>query len=213
MVKQAALWVRQGESPGLVIIDALASAGCPSDGSDISPWWNQHVKPFGTSQTMVMGDHIPKRAEDRAPGAIGSTHKRSFLTGVSLLVDGKAWTKSEDGRMILTNQKDRHSVLPAGPNKPVAAIVGKHVDGRLVLTVEPPSDKERGADLRQRVVNALTLAEPEGIRTTTDMAQAVGCKKAALTSILIKLAEDGVIEKAKDDGADLYRIAREDTPF
>ena len=94
LVKQAALWVKQGTGPGLVIIDALASAGCPSDGSDVAPWWTKHVKPFGTDVTIALGDHIPKRSEDRAPGAIGSTHKRSFLTGVSLLVDGKAWTKT-----------------------------------------------------------------------------------------------------------------------
>ena len=213
LVKQAALWVKQGDGPGLVIIDALASAGCPSDGSDISPWWDTHVKPFGTGQTMALGDHIPKRAEDRAPGAIGSTHKRSFLTGVSLLVDGKPWTKSDDGRMVLTNQKDRHSVLPAGPNKPVAAIVGQHIDGLLRLTVEPPSDKERGADLRARVVNALTLAEPDGIRTTTTLAEKVGCKKAALTKPLLELVEEGIAEKVTDGRADVYRIAREETPF
>ena len=213
LVKQAALWVKQGNGPGLVIIDALASAGCPSDGSDISPWWNQHVKPFGTDVTVALGDHIPKRSEDRAPGAIGSTHKRSFLTGVSLLVDGNPWTKTENGRMRLTNQKDRHSDLPAGPNKVVASIVGQHVDGVLVLRVEPPTDKEQGADIRQRVINALTLAEPDGIRTTTKVAKAVGCKRQALDKVLPGLAEEGVIEKVEDGNADLYRIAREDTPF
>ena len=83
----------------------------------------------------------------------------------------------------------------------------------LKLTVEPPSDKERGADLRERVVNALTLAEPDGIRTTTNIAKAVGCKKNALTTVLLKLADDGVIEKVEDGKADVYRVAREDTPF
>ena len=213
LVQQAALWVQHGDGPGLVVIDALASAGCPSDGSDISPWWNQHVKPFGTNQTMALGDHIPKRSEDRAPGGIGSTHKRSFLTGVALLADGQAWSKNDDGRIRLTNQKDRHSVLPAGPNKVVAVVVGKHVDGVLVLSVEPPTDKERGTDITQRVVNALTLAEPEGIRTTTKLATAVGCKKGALTEPLRALVESGVIEKVKDGTADLYRIAREDALF
>ena len=213
LVKQAALWVKQGDAPGLVVIDALSSAGCPSDGSDISPWWDTHVKPFGTDVTMVLGDHRPKRAEDRAPGGIGSVHKRSFLTGVLLLAEGKPWTTDDDGRITLTNQKDRHSVLPAGLYKPVAAVVGKHKGGRLVLTVEPPSDKERGADLRERVVNALTLAEPDGIRTVTTLAKAVGCKRQALDKLLPQLAADGVIEKVQEGAADLYRVAREDTPF
>ena len=213
LVRQAALWVRQGSAPGLVIIDALASAGCPSDGSDISPWWEKHVKPFGKDQTIVLGDHRPKRAEGRAPGGAGSVHKRSFLSGVLLLADGQPWTDTEDGRITLTNQKDRHSVLPAGMNKAVAAVVGKHVDGLLTLTVQPPSDKERGADIQARIMNALTLAEPDGIRTTTKIAEAVGCKKAALTTPLRQLVDGGAIEKVADGKADVYRIAREDTPF
>ena len=94
LVKQAALWVKQGDGPGLVIIDAMASAGCPSDGADISPWWDKHVKPFGTDQTILLGDHRPKRAEGRAPGGAGSVHKRSFLSGVLLLADGQPWTDS-----------------------------------------------------------------------------------------------------------------------
>ena len=213
LVKQAALWVKQGDAPGLVIIDAMASAGCPSDGANISPWWDQFVKPFGTSQTMVMGDHRPKREEGRAPGGAGSVHKRSFLTGVLLLAEGNPWTKDDDGRITLTNQKDRHSVLPSGLYKAAAAVVGKHDEGLLNLTVVPPSDKERGADLRERVVNALTLAEPSGIRTTTNIAKAVGCKKNDLTVVLRGVVEDGVVEMVKDGKADVYRIAREDTPF
>lgn len=213
LVIQAALWVQQGETPGLVVVDALSSAGCPSDGSDITPWWDAFVKPFGTSQTMVLGDHRPKRAMDRAPGGIGSVHKRSFLTGVLLLADGQPWTKDDDGRITLVNQKDRHSILPAGLYKPVASIVGKHVDSVLVLTVEPPTDKERGADLRERIVNALTLSEPTGIRTVAKLAKSVGCKRQALDKLLPQLMEGGVIEKVADGKADLYRIAREDTPF
>ena len=113
----------------------------------------------------------------------------------------------------MTNQKDRHSVLPAGLNKPVAGIVGKHVDGLLTLTALPPSDKERGASLEDRIINTLTLAEPDGIRTTTKLAEAVGCKKSALTTPLSKMVAGGVVEKAQDGKADVYRIAREDTPF
>ena len=82
-LKQAALFVKQGKVTGLVIIDAVNSAGCPSDGADVAPWFKSHVAPFGKDVTVLMLDHIPKRSDDRAPGAIGSTHKRSVLTGVS----------------------------------------------------------------------------------------------------------------------------------
>ena len=196
-----------------MVIDAMSSAGCPSDGADVLPWWDAHVKPFQPSTTVLLGDHRPKRSEDRAMGGIGSVHKRSFLTGVSLLLDGIPWTQHTDGRLTLTNHKDRHGVLTAGIGKKVGAVVGKHVDGVLTITVEPPTDKERGADLTERVVNALTIAEPEGIRTATKLATAVGCKRQALDKVLPMLVEAGAIEKVEDGKADLYRIAREDSLF
>ena len=61
-------WVKQGEIAGLVVIDACNSAGCPSDGADVSPWFQAHVDPFGKDVTMLLLDHIPKRSDDRAPG-------------------------------------------------------------------------------------------------------------------------------------------------
>ena len=87
-MKQAALFVNQGDAKGMVVIDAVNSAGCPSDGTDVSPWFASHVHPFGKDATVLLLDHIPKRSDDRAPGAIGSTHKRSVLTGVSFAGGG-----------------------------------------------------------------------------------------------------------------------------
>ena len=46
-LKQAALFVTQGKVTGLVIIDAVNSAGCPSDGADVAPWFKSHIEPFG----------------------------------------------------------------------------------------------------------------------------------------------------------------------
>ena len=76
-LKQAALFVRQGEVTGLVIIDAVNSAGCPSDGADVAPWFKSHVEPFGKDVTVLMLDHIPKRSDDRAPGG-DRLHAQAF---------------------------------------------------------------------------------------------------------------------------------------
>ena len=213
-LQQAALWVKQGDVAGLVIIDACNSAGCPSDGTDVSPWFESHVDPFGKDVTMLLLDHIPKRTDDRAPGAIGSTHKRSRLTGVSLLIEGKAWTPKDDGRVTLRNEKDRHGVLPAGMGKIVGVISGNHVDGKLELRAEPPTNADSGANAKDRVVNALTVAEPSGIRTARAMEQAAGGNKAAVRGAIGELVTEGVIDVSTGKGGiKVYALAREDMPF
>ena len=207
-LKQAALFVRQGKVTGLVIIDAVNSAGCPSDGADVAPWFKSHVEPFGKDVTVLMLDHIPKRSDDRAPGAIGSTHKRSVLTGVSLLVEGKAWTRREPGRVTLRNHKDRHGVLPAGLGKVVAAITGEYKDGVLALEAIPPSVREDGGDIPDRIMAALSEAGDDGIRGKAIMRKRVAGKAVSVDAALVDMESEGVIEVTKEGPAMVYRIAR-----
>ena len=207
-LKQAALFVTQGTVTGLVIIDAVNSAGCPSDGADVAPWFKSHIEPFGKDTTVLMLDHIPKRSDDRAPGAIGSTHKRSVLTGVSLLVEGKAWTRSEAGRVTLRNHKDRHGVLPAGLGKVVAAITGEYKDGTLTLDAIEPNVREDGGEIADRIIEALTAAGDDGIRGKGIMRKRVAGKAANVDAALLEMASEGVIEVAKDGAAMVYRLAR-----
>ena len=206
-MKQAALWVNQGDVMGMVVIDACNSAGCPSDGSDVSRWFGTHVAPWGKDVTILLIDHIPKREDDRAPGQIGSVHKRSMLTGVGLLLQGKAWDKKNDGRITLTSEKDRHSVLPAGIYQKVAAITGTHVDGVLQIVVNSPTNDDTGATLRDKIVNAIMVDEPTGIRTMTTLIRAVGGKAAKVRPELDRLIADGVIARSKDGKADVFHIA------
>ena len=71
-------------------------------------------------------------SEGPCAGRGGSVHKRSFLTGVLLLAEGHPWTKEDDGRILLVNQKDRHSAsYRAGLYKPVAVVVGEHDQRRV----------------------------------------------------------------------------------
>ena len=207
-LKQAALFVKQGKVTGLVIIDAVNSAGCPSDGADVAPWFKSHVAPFGKDVTVLMLDHIPKRSDDRAPGAIGSTHKRSVLTGVSLLVEGKAWTRKEPGRVTLRNHKDRHGVLPAGLGKVVAAITGEYKDGVLTLDAIAPNVREDGGDIADRIMEALIAAGDDGIRGKSIMRKRVGGKTVNVDAALVDMESEGLIEVTKQGAAMVYRIAR-----
>ena len=207
-MKQAALFVNQGEAKGMVVIDAVNSAGCPSDGSDVSPWFASHVHPFGKDATVLLLDHIPKRSDDRAPGAIGSTHKRSVLTGVSLLVEGRAWTRKEPGRVTLRNHKDRHGVLPAGLGKVVATITGETIDGVLTLAAIPPSLREDGGDVAARIMEALTEAGEDGIKGKGKMRKTVAGKGVTVDAALADMEADGLIDVVKEGAAIVYRIAR-----
>ena len=207
-MKQAALFVNQGEAKGMVVIDAVNSAGCPSDGTDVSPWFASHVHPFGKDATVLMLDHIPKRSDDRAPGAIGSTHKRSVLTGVSLMVEGKAWTRKEPGRVTLRNHKDRHGVLPAGLGKVVATITGETQEGILYLEAVPPSLREDGGDVTARIIEALTEAGEDGIKGKGKMRKTVAGKGVSVDAALADMESEGVIDVVKEGAAMVYRIAR-----
>ena len=207
-MKQAALFVNQGDAKGMVVIDAVNSAGCPSDGTDVSPWFRTHVHPFGKDATVLLLDHIPKRSDDRAPGAIGSTHKRSVLTGVSLLVEGKAWTRKDPGRVTLRNHKDRHGVLPAGLGKVVATITGETVDGVLQLEAIPPSLREDGGDVAARIMEALTETGEDGIKGKGLMRKTVAGKGVTVDAALADMEADGLIDVVKEGTVIVYRIAR-----
>ncbi len=47
-VAEAQEWLRGASEPGqsLVVIDAAETAGCPSDGRDVTPWYKSHVDPW-----------------------------------------------------------------------------------------------------------------------------------------------------------------------
>ncbi len=140
-------WLERGDYPGLVIIDACESAGCPVDGSDVKPWMARFVEPFKAKGIgVLMLDHIPKNSEGRADGPIGSNYKFSSLNGVGLRVSGKPWNQKVGGRITLTSEKDRQGQLPVGLHEKVAVITGDYVDDVFTYAVGKTTG-EKATDL------------------------------------------------------------------
>ena len=91
-------WQMGGDGPALVVIDAAASSGAPSDGGDVEPWLKTFVKPFeDEGHTLLVIDHVPKQRVGRADGPIGSARKLQAVTGAALDLSGIAWTQKKDG--------------------------------------------------------------------------------------------------------------------
>ena len=99
-------WIGRGGPFSVVVVDAVESHGCPSDGSPINEWWESHVSPWrSTDCAVLLLDHVPKRRQDRPKGGIGSVHKLSRLDGAGLRVSGAPWTKREPGALHLYPEK------------------------------------------------------------------------------------------------------------
>ena len=153
-------WIGRGGPFSVVVVDAVESHGCPSDGSPINEWWESHVKPWrSTDCAVVLLDHVPKRRQDRPKGGIGSVHKCRDWTGAGIRISGNPWTKRESGALNLYPQKDRHGDIPGNPTTPAAVIVGDYwalPDGESAFKVAIEAPKATGGDtLEIRVLEAL----------------------------------------------------------
>ena len=207
-VNEARSWLRSGKLGGLVIIDAAESAGCPSDGADVGPWFKSAVTPFRDNGAGVLVlDHIPKRREDRADGAIGSQHKLAKVDGVALLIAGKPWTARDGGKVTLTVQKDRHGQLPAPSGKKVAVIAGAWQDGAFAYSVDPPTSADMGIDIPTRIFEVLDGA-PDGITGQRQLREMVKCGPNAITEPLREMVDTGDVVVDRVGKANRYRIAR-----
>ena len=68
-VPEGHLWPLEG----LVVIDSATSAGCPTDGGNIEPWWDKVVRPWSNpidSWAVLLLDHTPRGDPGRAIGSI-----------------------------------------------------------------------------------------------------------------------------------------------
>ena len=197
-----------------VIIDAAESSGCPSDGSPVNEWLAKVVLPWrntGADTGCLVADHIPKTKQDRPDGPIGSQRKMAAVDGISMLVSGYCWTKTKNGKIILTNDKDRTGSY--GRKEPVATIVGTwEGDGdsrTFTHSISPPTKDASGDNTGGHIINVINDAGDAGFSGKSNLFKAVGGNRNVVFRTIDSLVEGGFITMTKDKGTDIYRLTEE----
>ena len=202
----AQAWLMRGQRPGLVVIDSCESAGCPSDGGAVKPWFDRYVQPWITiGATILLLDHVPKKREDRPLGPIGSTHKRSKVDGAAIFVTGTPWNKQDGGKLLLVNHKDRAGDLMVSPNKPIATISVSHVGGLLAYTITAPEkDETDSQEVADNLLYEIAKLGSDGV-TGSRAVRALVKHKGKTADIAIEdLLKAGLVDRYKVGQAWLY---------
>ena len=202
----AQAWLMQGQRPGLVVIDSCESAGCPSDGGAVKPWFDKFCKPWESiGATLLLLDHVPKRKEERPLGAIGSTHKRSKMTGAAIFVTGTPWNQLEGGKLLLVNHKDRAGQLMVSPNKPICNIIATYVEGVLAYTITPPEREDiDAAQVADSLLFEIAKMGSEGVTGSRSVRALVKHKGKTADIALEDLQKAGLVDRYKVGQAWLY---------
>ena len=203
-------WLNRGEGVGLMVIDAAESSGAPSDGKDVMPWLGEIVDPWKEGElTIAVIDHTPKQKEDRPRGQIGSGRKLAAVDGAALFVTGVPWTKTSDGVIKMINHGDRGGDLPVPLHKVVATITGKHKDGVLTYSIDPPNadGSEDSRDLTDQLLEQIALRGDEGVRTGENVRNLIKGGKAIEKDYALKdLLAMGLVSKTEDGRAFVYTV-------
>ena len=189
-----------GADNSLVVIDAAESAGCPSDGKDVAPWYREMVNPWKVAGIGVLVlDHVPKQRIDRPLGPIGSNHKRAAVNGSSVFVSGTPWNKSVGGGIKLTNHKDRNGDLPAGLGKTIALITGEYVDGVLQYKITPPSKDTEDVmdDVSEELLEKIAATGFDGVRGQRAVRALLKANHKAVDAALVELLSNGLVAYTK----------------
>ena len=197
-----------------VIIDAAESSGCPSDGSEVNGWLEKVVLPWRNATVdtgVLVADHIPKTKDNRPDGPIGSQRKMAAVDGVSMLVSGYCWTKTKNGKIILTNDKDRTGSY--GCKEPVATIVGEWEGDGDARTfrhrITTPTKDDSGAHVGGHIINVINEAGEDGFAGKSNLFRAVGGNRNAVFRVIESLVDGGLVTMSKDKGTDVYRLTEE----
>ena len=187
------------ESPlSLVVIDAAESAGCPSDGSDVVPWFRMMVDPWlEAGAAVIVLDHVPKRREDRARGGIGSQHKLARIDGAALYVSGTPWNKQVGGGMKLTVHKDRPGDLPASVGKQVAMLKGEHKDGILRYSIVAGGDTDDDESVADELLYKIAATGFDGVKGARGIRELIKGRGKATDAALVELMENGLVSYTK----------------
>ena len=212
-VKDAMCWGVNGDRAPLVVVDAAASGGCPSDGSEVKKWYAQHVEPWQRQGfTVILIDHVAKRSTEKLEGGLGSTHKLAVIDGVALQAEGRAWTPNKNGKVRLTVHKDRVGSI-GGRGDTAAVVVGTHkqISGFAYLDieiVEPLKDQPETAapTLPEHLETVLADAGSGGVRGHANLRGLVKGATAEKDEALQALIDSGRVECLKDGHALNYRL-------
>ena len=133
----------------------------------------------------------------RPDGPIGSARKLQATTGAALDLSGIAWTQRKDGVVKLSNHKDRFGALPASRQQAVARIYGRHVDGTLTLSIEPPEAEDNIESAYMPTLRALKNAGPDGAQGQKAMRDLVVGRGSQRDKTIGDLVDLGFILKTR----------------
>ena len=167
-LKSARRWLTAGFENSLVVVDAAESAGCPSDGSDVAPWFKHHVDPWREAgAAVIVLDHVPKHREGRPRGGIGSQHKLARIDGAAIAVGGRPWTKRTGGRLFLQIHKDRPGDLPGSLGSTIAVVIGdyREIDGHWCFSyaIEVPEKQPTRTEVTRQLLGAIANLGTKGV--------------------------------------------------
>ena len=201
--QELAAWL--GEVPNsFIVIDAAESAGCPSDGGDVVPWYKANIDVWLMAGVgVLLLDHVPKRREDRPKGGIGSQHKLARIDGVALYISGVPWNKQTGGGMKLTVHKDRQGDLPAATGKVAAVIKGVYKDGVLDYSITAPTDDDI-PDVADALLDKIAKAGFDGVSGQRNIRTLVKGRGKDIDTALSELISNGLVERVKDGKAYTY---------
>ena len=206
-------WLTGVDGPALIVIDAAASSGAPSDGGDVEPWLRKFVQPFADAgHTILVIDHVAKQKVGRPDGPIGSARKLQATTGAALDLSGIAWTQKKDGVVKLTVHKDRFGALPAPRRQPVARIYGRHVQGSLTLSIEPPEAEDNPVEAFTPMLKALA-EHPDGVVGKAAMRELVTGRVQKKDTLIAEALTEGYILKDKPANKVRYRVSETGLEF
>ena len=206
-------WLAEAGQYSLVVIDAAESSGAPSDGAPVTEWFKNMLDPFRRRKRSVgvlVLDHVPKQRRDRPRGAIGSQAKLAKVDGAAFGLSGRPWTKTEDGVMTLRLEKDRPGDVPGRPGSRVATITGRTVNGKLTITIDPPTNNDDDVlDMPMMLLEAIGAAGAEGIKGVKTLYSKVKGKSQAKQEALSELIGDGLVVQSKSGQSKVLTITEE----
>ena len=128
-----------------------------------------------------------------------------------MFLDGKPWTKRDDGKVMLRVHKDRLGDLDAAVKKVVAVVEVTHSeDGKLEYTIRPPdADAETAEDVTMPLLEAIASHGHQGVRTHKAVRELLKAGHRVIDPALEDLIKMGYVAKGEDGRAHVFVVTPE----